>query len=208
MLGYAQNHDQVGNRARGDRLSQLVDARALKVAAGLVLCGPFVPLLFQGEEWGASTPFLFFADFVDEALSEAVRTGRRREFAAFGWRPEDVPDPMADSTFEASHLDRDETGREPHAGLLVWHRELIALRKRTSGTTPDVRPRVRGDVAAGWLMAEIAERTIATNVSSSSCSLTIDRRLTLAIASDPAVVLEGSQLGLPAMSLAVLTEPS
>ena len=208
MLGYVQNHDQVGNRARGERLSRLVDERRLRVAAGLVLCGPFVPLLFQGEEWGATTPFLFFADFDDEALGEAVRTGRRREFAAFGWRPEDVPDPLARSTFEASRLDRNETGLEPHAGLLEWHRQLIGLRRATSGPLPGVRPRVQADVEAGWLVAEIGARTVAANVSPTPRSVPLAAQLTVSLASDPDITLDGPELQLPPMSLAVLTGPT
>ncbi|MEX1334374.1 MAG: malto-oligosyltrehalose trehalohydrolase [Candidatus Limnocylindrales bacterium] len=207
MLGYAQNHDQVGNRARGERLSQLVDPRALKVAAGLVVCGPFVPLLFQGEEWGASTPFLFFADFEDEALGEAVRTGRRREFAAFGWEPEDVPDPLSEATFERSRLDRHELGVEPHAGLLEWHRALIRLRRATSGPQSGTRPRVQADSEAGWLVAAVGARTVAANVSRSLRSVPVEPELAVALASDPAVSIDSGRLLLPAMSLAVLTEP-
>ncbi len=208
FLGYAQNHDQVGNRARGERLSQLVDARALRVAAALVLCGPFVPLLFQGEEWGASTPFRFFADFDDEALGEAVRTGRRREFAAFGWRPEDVPDPLDAETFEASHLDRDEIAREPHASLLEWHRQLIRVRTATTRPAGDSRPRLRADIEQGWLIADMEGRTLAINVSGSARRITLDEAWVVAAASDPQIRLDRAGLHLPPMSAAVLSRPS
>jgi maltooligosyltrehalose trehalohydrolase len=177
------------------------------VAAGLVLCGPFVPLLFQGEEWGASTPFLFFADFDDEALGEAVRTGRRREFAAFGWDPEDVPDPLAEDTFERSRLRREETDFEPHADLLAWHRALIELRRGTAGPDAAARPEVEADLEAGWLVAAIGARTVAANVSRSARSPAVEPGLRLALASDPEVSLTGTQLRLPPMSLAVLTGP-
>jgi maltooligosyltrehalose trehalohydrolase len=208
FLGYAQNHDQVGNRARGERLAQLVDPRALKVAAALVLCGPFMPLLFQGEEWGASTPFRFFADFGDEALAEAVRAGRRREFAAFGWRPEEVPDPIDPATFEASRLDRSEIGREPHADLLDWHRRLIALRSTTAGSGSEVRPRVRVDLDEGWLVADLDHRTLALNVSQTRRSVTLDDELQVAAASDAETRLEGDHLRLAPMSAAVLLRPT
>ncbi len=208
FLGYAQNHDQVGNRARGERLSQLVDARALRVAATLVLCGPFVPLLFQGEEWGASTPFRFFADFDDQALGEAVRTGRRREFAAFGWRPEEVPDPLDTRTFEASRLERDEIGREPHASLLEWHRQLIRVRAVTGRPAPGSRPRVRSDIEQGWLIAVLGTRTLAINVSRSGCQVTLDGAHELAAASDPGIRFDGGRLQLPPMSAAVLSRPT
>jgi maltooligosyltrehalose trehalohydrolase len=205
FLGYAQNHDQVGNRARGERLSQLVDARALRVVAALVLAGPFVPLLFQGEEWGASTPFRFFADFGDAALGEAVRTGRRREFATFGWRPEDVPDPLASATFEASRLDRDEVHREPHASLLEWQRRLIRLRAVTHGP-PGARPALQADLERGWLVAVVGGRTLAANVSRSPHRIPLPPGHELALASDPGIALEGERLLLPAMSVAVLTK--
>jgi maltooligosyltrehalose trehalohydrolase len=129
FLGYSQNHDQVGNRGAGERLSQLVDGRRLRLAAALVLLSPFVPMLFMGEEWGASTPFLFFSDHLDPAISRATSKGRVKEFEAFGWRPEDVPDPQELSTFERSRLDWSECRREPHRSLLEWYRGLLRLRR-------------------------------------------------------------------------------
>jgi maltooligosyltrehalose trehalohydrolase len=131
FLQYLQNHDQVGNRARGERMSMLVSRELLEVAAAVVLLGPSVPMLFQGEEWGASTPFLYFTDHDDPELGTAVTEGRRREFASFGWDPADVPDPQDPGTFHRCQLDWDEIGRDPHAGLLDWHRRLIALRRST-----------------------------------------------------------------------------
>ncbi len=203
FLGFAQNHDQIGNRARGERLAGLVDEAALRVAAALVLCGPFVPLLFQGEEWGAGTPFQFFADFEDEALAEAVRRGRRSEFAAFGWRPEEVPDPMAVETFEASRLDWREPGREPHAALLEWHRQLIAVRRATNGLEGDARPNVQADADAGWLVVTSGDRTVAANLAADACSIELPLEVELAAASHPDVRSEGGRLWLPAMSAAV-----
>lgn len=129
FVGYLQNHDQVGNRALGERISHLVDAERVKVGAALMLTAPFVPLLFQGEEWGASSPFLYFVDHEAEALAEAVRTGRQREFARFGWLPEQVPDPQDEATFRRAKLDWDEWQRDPHQGLMAWYRRLIRLRR-------------------------------------------------------------------------------
>ncbi len=129
LLGYAQNHDQIGNRALGDRLSARLSPGLLACAAALVLCGPFTPMLFMGEEWGARTPWQFFTDHTDPQLAEAVRTGRRREFAAHGWTAEEIPDPQDPATRARSCLDWTEPGREPHAALLAWHRRLIALRR-------------------------------------------------------------------------------
>ena len=136
FLGYLQNHDQVGNRALGERSAELMSESLLRIGAALVLLSPFVPLLFQGEEWGATTPFRYFTSHEDEDLAETVRTGRREEFAVFGWKPEDVPDPQDPATFEASKLDWSEPRREPHKGLLDWHRELIALRRQIPPGAP------------------------------------------------------------------------
>ncbi|MCA6090605.1 malto-oligosyltrehalose trehalohydrolase [Streptomyces sp. SCA3-4] len=128
LLGYAQTHDQVGNRALGDRLSARLSPGLLACAATLVLCAPFTPMLFMGEEWGARTPWQYFTDHPDPRLAEAVRTGRRREFAAHGWPAEEIPDPQDPATHDRSRLDWSEPAREPHAALLAWHRRLIALR--------------------------------------------------------------------------------
>ena len=91
FLGFIQNHDQVGNRAVGDRIAQSAGIDRAKIAAALVLLGPFVPMLFQGEEWAATSPFLYFADHSDKKLARQVSEGRRREFVAFGWDPVDHP---------------------------------------------------------------------------------------------------------------------
>lgn len=131
VVGFAQNHDQVGNRAAGERLSMLVDAARLRLAASLVACSPFVPMLFMGEEWGASTPFIFFSDHRDPQIARKTSRGRMEEFKAFGWRPEDVPDPQDPASFERSRLDWSELSREPHHDLLDWHRRLLRLRRQT-----------------------------------------------------------------------------
>jgi 1,4-alpha-glucan branching enzyme len=112
-----QTHDQIGNRANGERSSHLMSRGHLKIGAALVLTAPFVPLLFQGEEWGASSPFLYFTDHQDSELARAVTEGRRREFAAFGWRSEDVPDPQGRETFERSKLNWREPEEETHNDL-------------------------------------------------------------------------------------------
>lgn len=166
FLGYLQNHDQVGNRARGERLSQLVSPGRLKIGAALVLTAPFVPMLFQGEEWGASTPFQYFTDHQEPELANAVREGRRREFAAFGWKPEEVPDPQAAETFERSKLQWEELTRPPHAEMLEWHRQLIRLR-RTDPALSDGRlehVRTRFDQAAQWFVLERGPISVACNL--------------------------------------------
>ncbi|WP_432078005.1 malto-oligosyltrehalose trehalohydrolase [Streptomyces sp. YPW6] len=134
FVGYAQTHDQVGNRALGDRLASALSPGLQACAAALVLTGPFTPMLFMGEEWGARTPWQFFTDHTDPELADAVRNGRRREFGAHGWAEEEIPDPQDPATRDRSCLDWSEPEREPHARLLSWYRELIALRR----TLPDL----------------------------------------------------------------------
>jgi maltooligosyltrehalose trehalohydrolase len=150
----SQNHDQIGNRARGERLSMLVELPKLKAIAALTLLSPFVPLLFQGEEWGAHTPFLYFTDHQDQALGRLVSEGRAREFQSFRWGGE-IPDPQAAATFERSKLDWAETAEPRHAELLDWYRALIALRKSRAERAP-AKPRVRFDAKAEWLRFEYA----------------------------------------------------
>jgi maltooligosyltrehalose trehalohydrolase len=146
-----QNHDQTGNRARGERLAALVSRDALRLAAALLLLSPYVPLLFMGEEHGEINPFLYFVSHGDPALIEAVRKGRQEEFASFGWKGE-VPDPQAEETFEASRPRWERAEAEEGARMLALYRDLIRLRR----TEPALRPgaatvRVRNDEAAGWV---------------------------------------------------------
>jgi maltooligosyltrehalose trehalohydrolase len=130
LVGYLQTHDQVGNRARGERIGHLTTPGRLRIGAALLLLSPFTPMLFQGEEWAASTPFQYFTDHQSPELADAVRQGRRREFAAFGWRPEEIPDPQAAATFGDSTLRWAELDRSPHAEILAWYRTLSGLRRR------------------------------------------------------------------------------
>jgi maltooligosyltrehalose trehalohydrolase len=166
FLGYLQNHDQIGNRATGDRSSHLMSIGRLQIAAALVLTAPFLPMLFQGEEWGASSPFQYFTAYDDPALGQAVATGRREEFAAFGWHPHDVPDPQAHDTFERSKLNWDELAREPHAELLDWHRRLIRLRREVPALSDGRRQRVRVrcDEEARWLVVERGPVAVVCNL--------------------------------------------
>ena len=127
-----QNHDQIGNRAFGDRLTDGVTAAQYRAASSLLLFLPQTPLLFMGQEWGATTPFLFFTDH-DAQLGAQVREGRRKEFAAFASFGREVPDPQSPESFARSHLRWDEALRFPHAGYQRLYRELLALRRRLRG---------------------------------------------------------------------------
>lgn len=130
FLAYLQNHDQIGNRATGDRISATLPPDLQACGAAIVLLGPYTPMLFMGEEWAASTPWQFFASFPDPELAEAVRAGRRREFGRHGWGESEVPDPMDPATVERSTLDWDELADPEHARMLDVYRSLIALRRQ------------------------------------------------------------------------------
>ena len=127
FVTFLQDHDQVGNRAAGDRIHHSISPGAHAAAIALILLGPGTPMLFQGEEWAASTPFAFFTDH-DEELGPLVSAGRVEEFAAMGWA-EEVPDPQARATFVGSQLRWQERTEGEHARMLQWYRELIALRR-------------------------------------------------------------------------------
>jgi maltooligosyltrehalose trehalohydrolase len=210
FLGYAQNHDQIGNRARGERLVHLVGPRRARLAAGLVLTSPFVPMLFQGEEFGATAPFQYFADFPDDPdLSRAVTEGRRAEFAPFGWAAADVPDPASPETFARSRLDWSEPHREPHRGLLEWHRQLVRLRR----SLPQLSNGNLEHVATAfsepgrWLSVERGEVTIAANFAAErrTIPLDADRPRTVLLETDPGGVEVGREgISLPGEALAVL----
>lgn len=136
FVAFIQNHDQIGNRAQGDRLTSLADPRHLKLARAVLYLAPLIPMIFMGEEWGTKTPFQFFVNFEREPdLEEAIRKGRAKEFESFksfgGDDPaSQVPDPTDAATFERSKLDWDEAAKEPFAEILAETRELLALRQK------------------------------------------------------------------------------
>lgn len=129
LVVFSQDHDQIGNRAAGDRLTATLDPGRLAVAAALTLLGPFTPMLFMGEEWGATSPWQFFTSHPEKELGEATARGRIAEFARMGWDPDVVPDPQDPETFLRSKLDWAEAERPEHARLLEWYRTLTALRR-------------------------------------------------------------------------------
>ena len=149
-----QNHDQVGNRAFGDRLSTMTDFSGQKLAAAALLLSPFLPLLFMGQEYGEKNPFQYFVSHSDPDLVEEVRRGRKNEFLSFGWK--DIPDPKSEETFERSRLDWTLPGTREHRKILALHRDLIALRKslRYSGRMDKRSFRVHADPGNGWIAWE------------------------------------------------------
>ena len=172
FVGYTQTHDQVGNRALGDRLT----ADQLTLGAALVLTSPFTPMLFMGEEWGAGTPWQFFTDHTDPELADAVRRGRRREFAAHGWAEADIPDPQDPATRARSCLDWSEPEREPHARLLEWYRTLIALRASEPELTDPDRSATEAvfDEDARWLLLRRGSLYTAVNFATEPRALPLD----------------------------------
>ena len=129
LLGYTCTHDQVGNRALGDRPSQHLTGGQLAIKAALVLGSPYTAMLFMGEEWGASTPFQFFSSHPEPELARATAEGRKAEFAEHGWDADAIPDPQDPQTFQRSKLNWDEVGAGEHVRLLRLYRDLIALRR-------------------------------------------------------------------------------
>ena len=158
FVSFLQNHDQIGNRAFGERLGSLVSADALRAGTAVLLLAPQIPLLFMGEEWSAPEPFPFFCDFGPE-LAEAVREGRRREFGAFpAFRDPAararIPDPGARETFLAARLDRRQAARAPHATVRALHGQLLAVRRR------ELVPRLRGIGGGSGRSEVLGERTL------------------------------------------------
>jgi malto-oligosyltrehalose trehalohydrolase len=207
FLGYLQNHDQVGNRAVGDRISTSVSPALARVAAGLVLTAPFTPMLFMGEEWGASSPFQYFTDHPGAELGQAVARGRRAEFGRHGWREQDVPDPQDEATFLRSKLDWSQLAEPGHAALLSWYRELIALRRdRPELTDPSLQ--ATGVIVSEdgrWLMISRGALRIAANLSPVPRRIPVGTAITRLLAASAAgVAADGSVVRLPAGSLAVL----
>jgi maltooligosyltrehalose trehalohydrolase len=205
FLGYIQNHDQIGNRARGERLSHLVDPGRVKIAAAVVLLSPFVPMLFQGEEFAASAPFQYFTDH-DKELGRLVSEGRKREFAAFGWDPAQIPDPQDESTFLRSKLNWNELSEPGHAEILGWYKRLIQLRRERlsliNGNLTAVQ--VRYDEAAGWFAMRRGEIELVFNVGSAGVTIDASAEGRILLASDATLRLEGGHLALPPSSIAIL----
>ncbi|MFI7499685.1 malto-oligosyltrehalose trehalohydrolase [Streptomyces sp. NPDC049687] len=210
LLGYSQTHDQIGNRAQGDRLSVSLSPGLLACAAALTLTAPFTPMLFMGEEWAASTPWQYFTDHIDPELAEAVRRGRRREFAAHGWAEEDVPDPQDPATRDRSCLDWSEPRREPHARVLAWYRELIALRHAQPDLTdPDLADiKVAHDAQARWLAFRRGDVRVAVNLAPEPAAIPLGPRPARVLAAWEPVDLPGPDglLHVPGESCVVLEQ--
>jgi maltooligosyltrehalose trehalohydrolase len=207
FIGFVQNHDQVGNRAQGERVSHEAGAGRAKIAAALVLTAPFVPMLFQGEEFGASAPFLYFTDYDDPELGRMISEGRKKEFEAFGWAPDQIPDPQDEQTFLQSKLNWAELTEQPHRSLLQWHKDLISLRrnqsKLTDGNLNAVN--VRFDEQAQWLVLERGNLRVACNLGHAPVDVEVGDGSRILLASDDSIALSGANIKLGPDSVAVLS---
>ncbi|MFD0312047.1 malto-oligosyltrehalose trehalohydrolase [Streptomyces sp. NPDC127119] len=210
LLCYSQTHDQIGNRALGDRLAASLSPGLLACAAALTLTGPFTPMLFMGEEWAAGTPWQFFTDHTDPELADAVRRGRRREFGSHGWAEEDIPDPQDPATRERSCLDWSEPEKGVHARVLAWYRELIALRHAQADLTdPDLADvKVAFDESARWLAFRRGDVRVVVNLGSERVSIPLGTRPARVLAAWEPVDVPGGDglLGVPGESCVVLLQ--
>jgi maltooligosyltrehalose trehalohydrolase len=199
FVSFLQNHDQIGNRAFGERLAELAPPEALRAGLAMLLLAPAVPLLFMGEEWGSRRPFLFFCDLGGD-LRAAVRDGRRREFAGFPAfaAPEArarIPDPTAEETFVRSRLDRSEAEAPEHAAILAWTRRLLALRHR------EIVPRLAGTTGGAGRVLGILDRALTVTWTLGDGSR-LSLRANLAATAAPA-----SSLPVPTGRLLLTTHP-
>jgi maltooligosyltrehalose trehalohydrolase len=176
FVGYLQDHDQIGNRAVGDRITASLSPGLLAVGATLVLTSPFTPMLFMGEEWGASTPWQFFTSHTDPEIGEATAAGRKAEFAEHGWDEADVPDPQDPETFTRSKLDWSEPQKDPHERLLAAHKALLALRRAHPDLVdPDLSAvGVEWDDADRWMVVRRGSLRVVANLSDQTREIDLD----------------------------------
>jgi maltooligosyltrehalose trehalohydrolase len=206
FLGFIQNHDQVGNRAVGDRVSQSAGIERSKIAASLVLLGPFVPMLFQGEEWATTSPFLYFADHQDPELARLVSEGRLHEFEKFGWDPSIIPDPEKPESFLRSKVNWDELAQPVHTDVLEWYRKLIRFRR----SEPSLNNGEPGNAVVTyseeerWLCMRRGSIIVACSIAEQSQGVLIHSSGELILASNCETSVLGDTVTLPPDSVAVI----
>jgi maltooligosyltrehalose trehalohydrolase len=206
LLAYTCTHDQVGNRALGDRPSQNLTVGQQAIKAALVLGSPYTTMLFMGEEWGASTPFQFFSSHPEPELARATAEGRKAEFAGHGWDADDIPDPQDPQTFQRSKLNWAEVGAGEHARLHRLYRDLIALRRNE----PDLADPwldhlvVDYDEDQHWIILRRNRLMIACNLGTEPTTLPVTGGLVLAWDRPE---IGGGTTELPAHSFAILRSP-
>ncbi|MBB5056627.1 maltooligosyltrehalose trehalohydrolase [Granulicella aggregans] len=207
FIGFIQNHDQVGNRATGDRLEHIIGLDKAKVAAGIVLTSPFTPMIFQGEEFAASTPFQYFADHEDEEMAKLVSAGRKKEFAAFGWDDGLIPDPEDRETFLRSKLNWDEVHQDYHADMLDWFTKLIHIRRASPSLNDGdtAHTQIIFEPEDKWLVMERGQVKVLTNLGSKPAEFDVPSGYRLIAQSRPEVTIEGEKAKLPPNTFAILS---
>jgi maltooligosyltrehalose trehalohydrolase len=207
FLGFIQNHDQVGNRATGDRFEHIVGRDCARVAAGILLTSPFVPLIFEGEEYAASTPFLYFADHEDAEMAKAVSEGRKKEFAAFGFDQQEIPDPEARETFERSRLNWNEVSEGQHKDMLDWYRALIHMRRNSISLNDGDRGHmsVHFSEENRWMVMDRGAVQVLVNLGGEAVSFDVPDGFRIALASRDGVDGQSGKVSLPPNTLAVVS---
>jgi maltooligosyltrehalose trehalohydrolase len=210
FVAYLQNHDQIGNRAIGDRLSATLSEGLLRVGATLLLTSPFTPMLFMGEEWAAGNPWQFFTSHPEPELAAAVQAGRRREFASHGWAESEVPDPQDPATFARSKLDWSELTKPGHAEILDLYKRLIAVRRSRAELSDPRLDQVEvwhGDRYVVIRRGSGSGRQCVVAANLAPVPQTIGLRVVpsrVLLATEPGVVLQGDRVELPAESAVVV----
>ena len=205
FVAYLQNHDQIGNRAIGDRLAASLSPGLLRIGATLLFTSPFTPMLFMGEEWASTAPWQFFTSHPEPELAAAVATGRRREFASHGWAEQDVPDPQDPATFERSKLDWAERDKPGHADMLDLYRRLIALRRSRPDLSDPRLDKVQVWHGNEYLVMRRGRCAVAVNLARTpqTVSLRAVPRDVL-LATEPGIGLQRDRVEMPPESAVVL----
>ncbi|MGH3863557.1 malto-oligosyltrehalose trehalohydrolase [Actinokineospora sp.] len=203
FLCYLQNHDQIGNRAQGDRMTATISHDRMLCGAAMVLCSPYTPMIFMGEEWAATSPWQFFASFEDPDLAAAVRDGRRKEFAEHGWGEQNVPDPMDIATVIRSTLPWGELHDPAHKSVYDTYRALIALR-RTHPELADPRlDRFRVDIQGDCLILHRGDRRVVVNLGTTQAEVVLDRPPGPILLSSADPEMTGTRLHIPPETFAI-----
>lgn len=211
-VAFLQNHDQIGNRAIGERTGQLLSSDQLKLGAAVVFTSPFLPMLFQGEEWGSKTPFLYFTDHEEPQLATAIYEGRKKEFPDFEKMKDTIPNPQSEDTFKQSQIQWEELSHSPHSQLLEWHRQLIQIRREQKDLNdPSWRHiHVNFDEHHLWLLMKRGSLLMAFNFSEQAQDVPIENQnlsgQTILLSSKAGVELKDHSMYLPAYGFAMLQE--
>ncbi len=207
FIGFIQNHDQIGNTAVGKRIVETIGLDRAKIAAAIVLTSPFIPMLFQGEEWAASSPFQYFANHEDEDMAHLVSEGRKREFSQFGWNPDLIPDPESRQTFERSKLKWDELEDGVHAEMLAWYCALIRLRR----VTPSLNNGEPGHIHVSfnqdenWLSIERGDIIVTCNLGVADRSFPVPETSHVVLGSRENLQVSGGAITLSPDTLVVIS---